>query len=315
MIVERDAPGGAAIDEGRRGFFAAVLAGAFAIGLAGQAGAQSGGTGSAVTDTDLLTLSLNMEYLVGELCSYGVYSGSLPADALTGSGTQGVTLGARPVRFQSGSVRRCLDEIAVDDYFHILFLRDTLRANVVAQPQINLGGGTDGPFTVLARAGGVVAPGDSFDPYASDANFLLAAMVLKDMMVSFYAGLAPLYTNPILLNVAIGRLGGHAYNAGMIRSTLYRLGAANPAVRQSAGGFATAVAGYSTSATASQGIGPDQVNGQAVANILPGDRNAMVQARTAAQTLNVAFLNRAATTLGGFFPAGLNANIRISAAL
>lgn len=299
------------VDEGRRAFFATVMAGAFAIGTAGTARAQS----TTFTDTDLLVLALNLEYLVGELYSYGIYNGPLPSDALLGKGTQGVVVGARPASIAYTSVNRFCAEVAVEDYFHITFLRNTLRSDVVAQPQIDLSGGTSGPFTLLARAGGAIGPDDTFDPYESAQSFLTAAMVLKDMMVAFYLGIAPLYTNPILRNVALGRIGGHAYAAGTIRAALYRYGSADPAVMKRVTGFANAIGALSPSTGYGQSVAAGTINGQSVANVTPLDRTGSAYTRSATQTLNLAFLTRASTTFGGFFPNGLNANLRVSAAL
>ena len=45
------------------------------------------------------------------------------------------------------------------------------------------------------------------------------------------------------------------------------------------------------------------VNGTQVANIVPADSNAIAFVRTPGQVLNVVYLNKAAVTGGGFFPA------------
>jgi hypothetical protein len=49
-------------------------------------------------------------------------------------------------------------------------------------------------------------------------------------------------------------------------------------------------------------------------NIVPADANALAFSRTTGQVLNIAYLNRMAVDRGGFFPAGVNGNIRTSAA-
>ena len=49
-------------------------------------------------------------------------------------------------------------------------------------------------------------------------------------------------------------------------------------------------------------------------NIVPTDGNGLAFSRTAAQVLNIVYLNKAAVQMGGFFPAGVNGTIRASAA-
>jgi hypothetical protein len=47
---------------------------------------------------------------------------------------------------------------------------------------------------------------------------------------------------------------------------------------------------------------------------VPTDANGIVFGRTTGQVLNIAYLNRTSVTQGGFFPAGVNGNVRASAA-
>jgi hypothetical protein len=51
-----------------------------------------------------------------------------------------------------------------------------------------------------------------------------------------------------------------------------------------------------------------------VSNIVPTDGNAIAFSRSTGQVLNIAYLSKAAISSGGFFPAGVNGNIRTSAA-
>ena len=47
---------------------------------------------------------------------------------------------------------------------------------------------------------------------------------------------------------------------------------------------------------------------------MPTDANGLTFTRTPGQVLNIAYLNKNAVVGGGFFPAGLNGNIKTSAA-
>ncbi len=48
------------------------------------------------------------------------------------------------------------------------------------------------------------------------------------------------------------------------------------------------------------------------ANIVPADANGIAFSRSAAQVLNIAYLNPAQVRSGGFFPAGVNGTINTS---
>jgi len=63
-----------------------------------------------------------------------------------------------------------------------------------------------------------------------------------------------------------------------------------------------------------EGITARTINGATVSNIVPLDTNGLAYSRTAGQVLNIVYLNttRAATTMGGFFPRGVNGNINAS---
>lgn len=51
-----------------------------------------------------------------------------------------------------------------------------------------------------------------------------------------------------------------------------------------------------------------------MSNIVPLDTNGIAFSRSPGQVLNIVYLNKAAATLGGFFPAGVNGNLRASVA-
>jgi hypothetical protein len=52
----------------------------------------------------------------------------------------------------------------------------------------------------------------------------------------------------------------------------------------------------------------------AASNIVPTDANGIAFSRSAGDVLNIAFLTAAASTQGGFFPAGVNGRINTSTA-
>lgn len=279
-------------------------------------------TGS-VTDADVLNFALQLEYLEAQFYSYAAFGAGLSATLQTGSGTQGAVAintaaanGAgqpRQVQFQDPIVAQYAREIAYDEIAHVAFLRTALGSAAVAQPAINLSGDASGAFTAAARAAGVVSSTGTFDPYASDENFLLAAYLFEDVGVTAYMGGVTLLTNKTFVEAAAGIHAAEAYHAGLVRTVLYRKGLTNAGLITSANQISDARDSLDGSADLDQGI-TATVNGTQVANIVPADSNAIAFVRTPGQVLNVVYLNRAAVTGGGFFPSGLNGNVRTSAA-
>ena len=66
-----------------------------ACGSDNTATAQS----AAPTDPEILNFALNLEYLEAQFYQYAVFGTGLPADLLTGVGTQGAVTGGRAVAF------------------------------------------------------------------------------------------------------------------------------------------------------------------------------------------------------------------------
>ena len=262
-------------------------------------------------DIDLLNFALNLEYLTAQFYVTAVSGAGLPAGQVTGVGTQGAVTGGRAVVFTDPIVAEYAREIAADNAAHVAFLRTTLDTAAVAQPAINIDGGTTGAFTQLMRLAGVVdATTGVFDPYASDENFLLAAFVLADVMVTAYKGASPLITTRTIVDAGAGILGTQAYHAGLIRTTLYRKGLGTPALQliENTTKISNARDGLDGGGDLDQGVAsPDSGT---TSNIVPADGNALAYSRTTGQVLNVLYLTKTAASLGGFYPAGLNGNIK-----
>ncbi len=264
----------------------------------------------AVSDADVLNLALNLEYLEAQFYSFAAFGTGLPAAQLTGTGTAGAVVGGRQVTFTDPVVAQYAREIAYDEIAHVAFLRTALGASAVAQPAINIDGGANGAFTAAARAAGVVTMTGTFDPYASDENFLLGAYIFEDVGVTAYKGASPLITNKVFLEAAAGILAAEAYHAGIIRTVLYTKGVAAPMLRTAAGQISDARDSLDGSTDLDQGI-----TGTAMmSNIVPVDDNALAFSRTPEQVHNIVYLTRAAATSGGFFPNGTNGRFRSSGA-
>ena len=298
----------------RREFFKTALgatavaaAGAAAIGLAEQAFAQS------VTDADVLNFALNLEYLEANFYSFAVNGAAISSDSVSGTGTQGAATGGRQVAFTDPVVEAYAREFAQDELAHVNFLRTALGSSAVAQPAIDLS--PSGAFAAAAKAAGVISSG-SFDPYASDANFLLGAFFLEDVIVTAYKGLTTLISSAGYRLAIAGVAATEAYHAATIRGTLYRKGVATPTLRTNADKFADARNALDGSSTDDDdGISPTTPSdgSGAASNIVPTDDNGIAFSRSTGQVLNILYLTSAAVTKGGFFPNGVNGTVKTSA--
>ena len=302
----------------RREFFR-TFAGATAIagGLFLSHAPVAFGQTAAPTDADILNFALNLEYLEAQFYSYAATGAGLPNSLLTGTGTQGGVIGGRKVNFTDPTVSQYAQEIAQDEIAHVTFLRDQLGGSKVAQPAIDVGG-TDpnGAFSKAAQAAGLVPAGTAFDPYANDENFLLGAFIFEDVGVTAYKGAAPLITSKVFLEAAAGILAVEAYHASLIRTVLYGKGIAtpNPGLIDATEKISDARDSLDGATDDDQGV-RNVVNSIGTAsNIVPLDANGLAYSRSAGQVLNIVYLNRMAVDRGGFFPVGVNGNIRTSAA-
>ena len=295
----------------RRDFFKALAgAASFAGGLTLAGGLNAADAQTTVTDADILNFALNLEYLEAQFYVYATTGSGLASADTTGTGTLGAVSGGRAVNFTDPVVAQYAREIAADEIAHVRFLRTQLGASAVAQPAIDVSASATGAFSAAARAAGLIGAGQAFDPYASDENFLLGAFIFEDVGVTAYKGASPLITSKVYLEAAAGILAVEAYHASIVRTVLYGKGIQTPSLRTSADAISNARDSLDGGSDLDQGISP--ING--ASNIVPLDSNGLAYSRSTGQVLNIVYLNNRTIDRGGFFPSGVNGNIKMSAA-
>jgi hypothetical protein len=279
----------------------AVVAGGVALAsvlLARNAFAQS----TAVTDTDILNFALNLEFLEAQfytLATTGMTLDQVGLSTKSGSGIAGGTVTVKTnaaVPFTTSLLQQFAAEVTADEQRHVNFLQSALGTSAVAMPNVDL----MNSFNALAAAAGL---GSSFDPFASETNFLLGAFIFEDVGVTAYQGAAGLISNKTYLDKAVGIHNVEAYHAAGIRTRIFQAGAA---VQSASQAIAATRAKLDGSNTDDIGVG---VNAGA-ATIVDNDANGMTYARTTSQVLSIVYGGGAAGVGGAFYPNGMNGTIK-----
>ncbi|MFZ5990984.1 MAG: ferritin-like domain-containing protein [Deinococcota bacterium] len=257
-------------------------------------------------DADVLNFALNLEYL--EAAFYLAATGRIGELYAAGGGNADIRFpsgfnGTSPIPGLSDAVRQYADEIATDELNHVKVIRGALGAKAVDRPVLDLGPAFDAAGQ--AASGGAIK---GFNPFANELFFLHGAFIFEDVGVTAYKGAARLLTDDTengVLDTAAGILAVEAYHAGEIRTILYsrkdQIAAAGLTVEQ--------VTQAISNLRGSVGGGKDQgitLNGKA--NIVVTDNNGVAFGRSTTEVLAIVYLGGMGK--GGFFPNGLNGNIK-----
>jgi hypothetical protein len=280
---------------------AILLGGAAMAGLMFSRHAQAQST--TVTDADILNFALNLEFLEAQfytLATTGQTIDQAGVSINSGSGTAGgtVTVKANPmVPFTTPLLQQYATETALEERNHVAFLQSALAASAVAMPNIDL----MNSFNALATAAGL---GATFDPFASETNFLLGAFIFEDVGVTAYHGAAGLLSSKTYLDKAAGILAVEAYHAASIRTRIYQAGASAQSASQAIAATRAKLDGTNNDDI---GVGNTQAG---AATIVDADSNAIVFSRSTAQVLSIVYGGGAAGTGGAFFPNAMNGTIK-----
>ena len=284
------------------------------------------------TDNDILNFALNLEYVEAEFyLRAATGSGLSAADAGTGAGTVN---GGTKIPGLTTAQQNFVNEIAYTEQEHVRVLRSTLGSAAVSRPNIDLTAGFTGTVTAAnALSSSLPAIPTTFSPFANFDSFLVGAENFEDVGVTAYNGAAPLISNAGItagiLTAAAGIMAVEAYHAGFLRTSLianaitlgttaypYPLYANRIAtLRQALSGATTEtpLAGFNATASTVANVG--------ISTIVPADSNAIAYHRNTDQVLHIVygtFGPNGATTpaagvgAGGFFPNGLNGNIKVT---
>ncbi len=272
------------------GVASALMAGAVAVGCGSDA-PYVDAAGQA--ETDVLNFALNLEYLEATFYSY-IVTGKDIDSGLTGGGP--APQNAPPqINFANQQSADLFAEIAFDEISHVQALRSVLNSTAIARPQLN--------FAALAAI--------------SASNYIQHARLFEDVGVTAYAGAAAALTGGNV-TAAAQILAVEGFHAGALRLIAIQQNAAYPsnlAGYVPADGYDVIPADPGTTVLAL--AGPTQAKGGFFATQALGTTgqngtfNGFAFRRTTSQVLAIVYGSATAgTAKGGFFPAGVNGNIK-----
>lgn len=249
--------------------------------------------GAAISDEDIFTFALNLEYMEAEFYLRAT-TGKGISDADAGADA-GRVVGGHAAQFKDKSIREFIEETAENELAHVRFYRRTLGRSAISRPAIDF----DAGFKAAAQAAGLSA---DFDPFADDMSVLLGGMLFEDVGVTAYAGAAPLLQKKEFVEAAAGILAVEAYHMGMARSQLYMMG---EKAWDAANAISEARDKVDGAADKDQGI---RVDGKA--NFVPSTPDAIAFHRTPQEVLHIVYLtDKTGVNKGGFYPNGMNGDL------
>ncbi|MBM6577485.1 ferritin-like domain-containing protein [Microvirga sp. SRT01] len=290
------------------------LAGVFSAGalLAGCGGGEEGGDDIAapspaatsapivVTGSHVLNLALNLAYLGAQFYGHAASGAGLPGDLTGGIGMAGAVSGARAASFQDPMIAGYAAELAVDKQAHVVALRRQIGTAAAAQPAMDLSGTGGGAFAVAAQGAGIVAAGAAFDPYASDGNFLLGALLVENAVAAAYRTLTVKGDEESAAIVA-EHLADSIYHGGLIRTLLDDRAASDASIDRAVVGTTTLLAKLDGTDMGDQTLaGAVGVS----SNLFDADGRPIPFTRDTAQVLKGLYLSTSG--VGGFLPRGAN---------
>ena len=260
----------------RRNFFGKVAAGGAAAGALALAGCNdatviSAPTTVSTTPSVVDVLNFALNLEYLEAQFYAYVTTGAGIPAADMGTPTGSTTGGAMVSFVNPYVKSVATQLANDERLHVELLRTQITA---------LGGTPVSMPALNLAANGAVS---------SDATFLTAARQLETVGISAYAGGAQyLIPSTVALQYAAQILDTEAQHEGFLRELCIQLSVASPAVD-------------------SQDLPPTSTQ---IFNTNP--TSGLNAVRTTSQVLQITYgaVGKSGVTSGGFFPAGMNGNIK-----
>jgi gluconolactonase len=243
----------------------------------------------AITDQDVLNFALGLAHLTANFHSF----------AATGAGVSPPVLGGAKVAFTDPALQSYAQELLYREVQHFNLLR--LQLGTAAQPLPTVDLTSTGGFQKAAGAILGQGTGGVFDPFGGENNYLLAAYLFQDVIVTAYKSAIRLLPTKNYVNSFAGMLATKAYHAGLLRTLLYRRGLTNPALHAATEEIAKVRDRLDGLSVTDRGVALNEDR----TSIAPVDSDGAVFGRTLGQVLNVMYVNDGAVRSGGFFPDGL----------
>jgi Ferritin-like domain len=273
------------------GLSLAGAAGGVAL-LGGCSSSNVGGSSSAMaagpSETDVLNFALNLEYLEATFYSFVTQGIDLPSSLIAGSGAiTGAPIAK--IAFPDQQITDIFNEIFFNEMSHVADLQSLIGSGYVARPALN-----------LSAAGAVTS-----------ANVITIARQFEDVGTTAYAGATPLLTS-MNLAYATQILAVEGFQAGALR--LIAIQQSAPFASADSLDVPTADPGAEILATQ----GPTAAGGffatSGTATATATVPLAVAFTRNTSQVLQIVYgaAGMTGVSKGGFFPDGLNGNIKTS---
>lgn len=270
-------------------------------------------------DTAPLQVVLNLHYLATNFLQMVIYGKGrqLPADQIRAgelSGADGVpATTVKQVSFPAASraVQMRLQEIGDAHWFRVGTLRSYLRGDCPAQTLIDYSAER---FTAMFRLAGAIGSADTFDPYSSPTNCLLAVETLLAVQASAYASILANMSNDLAMAMMGSVTATAANDIVNVRAMLNDAAQTDPTILPMLDKLASWRDRVDGTSTTDRGVSPVTGANGIQSRLAPTDQDGLLLARTPQQALNVLFFSQASVTQGGFYPNGIAGTIVSSAA-
>lgn len=302
-------------DIGRRHIVAALAGGALLTAAAQPVSAQVVSS----VDTAPLQFVLNLHYLGTNFLQVVIYGAGrqLPADKIRGgelSGAAGVSATTvKQVSFPTASraIQMRLQEIGDAHWWRVETLRAYLRGDNPAQTLIDYSAER---FTALFRLAGAIGPNETFDPYASPINCLLAAETILSVQASVYASILANMTNDVAMAMMASITVTATNDLVNVRAMLNDAAQTEPNILTMLDKIVAWRDQVDGTSLTDRAVSPTIGSTGLQTRLAPTDQDGLLLGRTPQQALNVLFFSRESVTQGGFYPNGVAGTIVRSAA-